>query len=100
MYSSHMSTVTVSEARAALPDLLNRVDAGEEVIITRHGHPVAVVLRPDALRTRRADVALAGAAKVRTLLEAGRRSPLPVDGLSEDRADALIAEIRTGRADH
>jgi prevent-host-death family protein len=43
-----MASMTVSEARAALPRLLTRVDAGEEITITRRGKPVAVVVRPDA----------------------------------------------------
>ena len=94
-----MSTMTVSEARAALPELLDRVVAGEEVTITRHGHVVAVVVRPDVLNSRRADRALASAARVRDLLAAGRRSPLSVEGLSEARAEELISEIRSARDD-
>ncbi|GEM_PF-989432 len=39
--------MTISEARAELPEVLNRVAAGEEITITRHGRPVAVVVRPD-----------------------------------------------------
>jgi antitoxin (DNA-binding transcriptional repressor) of toxin-antitoxin stability system len=39
--------MTVSEARAALPEVLTRVALGEEVTITRYGSPVAVVVRPD-----------------------------------------------------
>jgi len=39
--------LTISEARAALPEVLNRVAEGEEITITRHGRPVAVVVRPD-----------------------------------------------------
>jgi antitoxin (DNA-binding transcriptional repressor) of toxin-antitoxin stability system len=41
--------VTVSEARAALPRLLDRVEAGEEIEVTRHGRVVAVLVRPDTL---------------------------------------------------
>jgi prevent-host-death family protein len=33
--------VTVSEAKAQLTDLVRRAEAGEEVILTRHGHPAA-----------------------------------------------------------
>ena len=40
-----MAVMTVSEARAALPEVLNRVADGEEITITRHGHPVAVIVR-------------------------------------------------------
>jgi prevent-host-death family protein len=36
-----MSTVSVAEAKAKLSELLDRVAAGEEVVITRHGKPVA-----------------------------------------------------------
>jgi antitoxin (DNA-binding transcriptional repressor) of toxin-antitoxin stability system len=39
--------MTVSEARAILPEVLARVAAGEEITITRYGSPVAVVVRPD-----------------------------------------------------
>ena len=42
-----MAVMTISEARAALPEVLTRVEAGEEITITRHGSPVAVVVRPD-----------------------------------------------------
>ena len=92
------ASVTVSEARAALPRLLDRVLAGEEVTITRHGEPVAVVVRPDALRMRRAEGAFARAQAVHELLERGRQSPLPPEGsLSLEYAEELIAEIRAGR---
>ena len=91
--------MTVSEARAILPQLLDRVSAGEEVTITRHGRPAAVLVRPDTLRARRADEALAVAEMVRDALEQGRRSPLSArPALSEERADALIEEVRTARS--
>ena len=90
--------MTVSEARATLPQLLDRVLAGEEVTITRHGQPVAVVVRPDALRVRRAERAFAGAQAVQDILERGRQTPLAESGsLSPEYADELIAEIRAGR---
>jgi len=90
--------VTVSEARAILPALLDRVAAGEEVTITRHGKPVAVVVRPDALRARRADQALAGAQEVRELLERARRTPLAAEGsISPEWGEELVREVRAGR---
>jgi len=93
-----MITITASQARATLPELLDRVLAGEEVTITRHGQPVAVVVRPDTLRVRRADRALGIAAKVRDALAAGRDLKLPLDdGLSETRAEELVAEVRASR---
>ena len=42
-----MSTYSVADAKTGLPRLINRVLAGEEVVITRHGKPVAE-LRPVA----------------------------------------------------
>lgn len=44
-----MAVMTLTEARAALPEVLTRVAAGEEITITRHGRPVAVVVRPDII---------------------------------------------------
>lgn len=91
--------MTVSEARAALPELLDRVLAGEEVTLTRHGRPVAVVVRPDALRARRADDALAAAERLRDLVARGSVSRLRArPSLSQDRADALVAEVRAHRS--
>lgn len=36
-----MQTVSVAEAKAHLSELLNQVEAGEEIVITRRGQPVA-----------------------------------------------------------
>jgi prevent-host-death family protein len=36
-----MQTVSLAEAKAHLSEILNQVEAGEEVVITRHGQPVA-----------------------------------------------------------
>jgi prevent-host-death family protein len=47
-----MSTVGLAEAKAKLSKLLDRVAAGEELIITRHGRPVARVLAVHALKKR------------------------------------------------
>lgn len=92
-----MVMISASEARAALPDLLSQVEGGEEVTITRHGRPVAVLVRPDALRVRRARAALEGAERIHQLL-ASAASTMPEGlGLTEARAEELIAEIRVGR---
>ncbi len=92
-------TLTISEARAALPDLVDRVTNGEEITLTRHGRPVAVVVRPDALRVRRGGVALASAAELRERLRAALRVARPVPkGVSRKRANKLVADLRAGRA--
>ncbi len=36
-----MVTVNLAQAKAHLSELLNKVEAGEEVVITRRGRPVA-----------------------------------------------------------
>ena len=45
------TTMSVSDARAALSWIVARVSEGDEVTLTRHGQPVAVVVRPDVLRS-------------------------------------------------
>ena len=45
-----MLTVSLAEAKAQLSKLLNNVEAGEEVIITRHGRAVARVSAPEQPR--------------------------------------------------
>jgi antitoxin (DNA-binding transcriptional repressor) of toxin-antitoxin stability system len=36
-----MVTVNLAQAKARLSELVDKVEAGEEVVITRHGRPVA-----------------------------------------------------------
>ena len=90
-----MATMSVSEARAVLPEILDRISAGEEVTLTRHGKPVAVIVRPDTLRARR--VLHPPAINISELLEAGRRAPLSEPLVNEAYADALSAEVRRSR---
>jgi antitoxin (DNA-binding transcriptional repressor) of toxin-antitoxin stability system len=97
MYNREVSTWSASEARAALPEILDRVEAGEEAVITRHGKPVAVVIRPDALRVRRAATAFAAAEELRGRLERARRAHEPGPGIDRRRAQMLIRELRAER---
>lgn len=94
-----MAVMTVSEARAALPEVLNRVAEGEEITITRHGQPVAVIVRPDIMWSRaRAGEVLAEAEKLEELLQAAARRKMSTGpGISEEYAEELIAYIRAGR---
>ena len=55
--------VSVSEAKGQLTELVRRAEAGEEVILTRHGHPVVRLAPVAALQSRQAR---------RMLLEAAR----------------------------
>jgi antitoxin (DNA-binding transcriptional repressor) of toxin-antitoxin stability system len=93
-----MAVMTVSEARAALPEVLNRVAEGEEVTITRHGRAVAVIVRPDIVWSRsRAEVVLNEAAQMHALLESVADAEPDAGGVSEQYAEELIASIRDGR---
>lgn len=94
-----MAVMTVSEARAALPEILNRVADGEEVTITRHGQAVAVIVRPDVIWSRsKAEVALNEAAQLHSLLDSMTETERPLgDGITEQYAEELIASIRADR---
>jgi prevent-host-death family protein len=47
MYNTDMArSYSVADARAHLPDILDDVEAGKEVQLTRRGRPVALVLSP------------------------------------------------------
>jgi len=93
---------SVSEARKILPELIRRVTEGEEVILSRHGEPVAVLIRPDARRTRCVTEAYAESEDIYKLVAESRKQPLEPDGssLSEQRAAELLAEILPGRSAH
>lgn len=58
MYIAFMpKSYSVADARASLPEILDDVEAGKEVHLTRRGRPVAVVISAeqyDALRNERA----------------------------------------------
>jgi prevent-host-death family protein len=41
-----MTTVGAFEAKNTLGSLLDRVDAGEEILITRYGKPAALLIAP------------------------------------------------------
>ena len=41
-----MVTVSLVHAKAHLSELLDKVEAGEEVVVTRHGRAVARILSP------------------------------------------------------
>jgi prevent-host-death family protein len=80
-----MESIGSFEAKTHLPQLLQRVAAGEEIIITKHGNPVARLVPPSAARSApdvRAAVAAMkqfrkgrtlGGLSVREMIEEGRR---------------------------
>lgn len=52
--------VSISEAKAKLPALLDAVQSGESVVITKAGKPVARLIRYDEVKTPRQPGALKG----------------------------------------
>lgn len=93
----YMSVWNVTEARARLPEILRRVDAGDEVTLTLHGRAVAVIVRPDSLRTRRASSAKQAAEELGSLIDDLTAEPAPSGHLTVDRAEDLVATVRAAR---
>ena len=91
-----MVTVTVSQARGAISHLVDRVLEGEEVMLTRYGRPVAVLVRPDRLASRRDADSLDPSVVIDYALSQGKKAHLA--GLSVERAEALVAGVRASRA--
>ena len=92
-------TVSMSEARATLSEVIERVLAGEEVTITRHGVAVAIVHRPDVVRARRITPAIAMAQELHDRLERARHEPLDhTTGLTIAEADELVADVQASRS--
>jgi len=98
MYDSCMAVMTVSEARAALPEVLTRVAQGEEITITRYGSPVAVVVRPDIIWSQPGAEVIMNETEglVRILRERARRHGRSIQ--QELRAMLEVAENGPGPA--
>lgn len=47
-------SISVAEAKATLSERIREAESGEPVVITRHGKPVAALIRPDDLEHLRA----------------------------------------------
>lgn len=94
-----MSTINVSAARAELPRLIEAVERGEEIVLTRHGKPVAVLVSPDREGDRRSGDLFVDAEEIAELFATGRGVSIPVEaGLSIERADELVAKIHADRS--
>ena len=81
-----MTAVGTFEAKNKLSELLDRVEAGEEVVITRHGKAVARLVQPENDSERRARAQLA-AERIRKL-----RASLPADTLKGITIRSLYTE--------
>ena len=73
-----MQEIGAFEAKNTLSALLDRVQNGEEIVITRHGKPVARLIRETG--TRNLDAARAAAARLRARANGARRgTPIAQD---------------------
>lgn len=91
-----MPTVTINEARASLPELIDQARAGNKVIITRQGFPLADIIphQPEPKEVLPIDVE-AFAKELGEYLKV----PRPIErGISDPGwADRLITQIRADR---
>ncbi|WP_293856466.1 type II toxin-antitoxin system Phd/YefM family antitoxin [uncultured Alsobacter sp.] len=78
-----MREIGAFEAKNTLESLLDLVQQGEEIVITRHGKPVARLVKEDAEGDRRARARRAADAIVILSREA-RLDGLPLKSLIED----------------
>jgi prevent-host-death family protein len=69
-----MTSYSVADAKNGLPKLIDRALQGEEVVITRHGKPVAE-LRPAMGRSERTGSAIGGSATYEWLRSRRRARP-------------------------
>ena len=65
------TTVGAYEAKTHLPRLLDRVEAGEEIVITRHGRPVARLVAIEAEESVDADEIWAALTAIRSRVKPG-----------------------------
>lgn len=98
LYTLRMTTISASKARQSLPAQLDRVEAGDEVAITRHGRVVAILINPEQLARHRAAEAWRQADSYGALLSQAREEPLKSAPVSTQRAEELVGEIRTDRS--
>ena len=82
-------TLSVAEAKATLSDAIRDVEAGNTVLITRHGKPVAALVRADDVPTLER-LRAAGAQKGLASIVGGWKD-------SEDLIASIAAAPRRGR---
>jgi prevent-host-death family protein len=71
--------VSIAQAKNRLPELIRAVEGGEQVVITRHGKPVAQITPPPSARRR----VQWGAMRDRIKLLPGWDDPIDLDRFLE-----------------
>lgn len=92
----YMNVYTMSEARAALARLLDEVERGESVTITRHGRPAAQLVAPRNTNPAAADL-IHAANRLAIELEEARWRPLSKPAKGGPTSDELVAALRADR---
>lgn len=60
-----MREIQASEAKTHLPRVLDDVERGETIVVTRHGRPIARIVPETACRQEEIDAAIAGLKELR-----------------------------------
>jgi len=93
LYSDLMQTLPLSEARSALSSIVERVDSTHErVLITRNGHPAAVLISPDDLEALEETLDVLSDSVTMQRLRDGEAAAATGDVLDEAELRALVAE--------
>ncbi len=93
-----MKSITVTELRANMKELVERVKRGEELEITQNGEVAAVMLHPSRLRHRvRTPSTLKAESLLREFEALRQEAPQFGEGFSEERAQDLVQTIRDER---
>lgn len=92
-----MTEVSVRELKAKLPEYLRRVEAGEEITVTRRGKRVAVLRRDDSVPARTLDEKLAGMQRRGVISWPGRKftpsgKPVPLRGEGPTISEMILED--------
>lgn len=79
--------LAITEAKARLTDLVRRAEAGEEIVLTRHGHAVARLVAIHARTSAESRAALIDAVRAQAALKAtaGATAARSQDFLYDDK---------------
>jgi prevent-host-death family protein len=70
-----MQQIGAFEAKNTFGSLLDRVEAGEEIVITRHGRPVATITGTSQRTPEQVALARAAAERIRKRASKAKRGP-------------------------
>ena len=98
MYNDSMLSITVTEARARMREVLEHVKAGEEVEFSQNGQVVAVLVHPSKLRRQiRTPNTLASELLMANFNRLKQEKSQPSASLNPGRSNDLVKELRLER---